>query len=172
MRNRKWIVAASCVLALGAALFVSRVSESEEDESMAVRRQCNAFVTAWNQHDARAMASVFAEDGDMLGPDGVRHSGRSAVEKALAKDHGESGAMRASTTRVLDEPVRFATDTIAVSDAEVVVSGVVGPDGTKSDLPLRVTNVWKKTDGRWLVFACRPHLKGPPPAPAGAGMAR
>jgi uncharacterized protein (TIGR02246 family) len=140
-------------LAFGSALVSSA---AEEGDAAGVRRSCEAIVNAWNAHDAKAIAAVFAEDADMVGPDGTLHTGRAAIEKAFADDH--AGPMRQSTLYVLKEPVRFPTPDTAVSDASVEVRDFVGPDGEKTTVKLVVTNVWKKADGKWWVFASRPHV--------------
>lgn len=40
----------------------------------------NAFVDAWNHHDAKAFAAVFSEDADFTNWRGVGASGRSKIE--------------------------------------------------------------------------------------------
>jgi uncharacterized protein (TIGR02246 family) len=156
-------VKSKVVLCAGLVLFACGTalvsSAAEEGDAAGVRQSCEAIVNAWNKHDAKAIAAVFAEDADMVTPDGQLHSGRAAVEKAFAADH--AGAMRQSTLYVLKEPVRFPTPDTAVSDAEVEVRDVVGPDGTKSTAKLVVTNVWKRANGKWWVFASRPHVLMP-----------
>jgi len=159
MRYATWIAGAALALVLGTGVLSGRPSNADEDEAMAVRKQCNAFVTAWNKHDTAGMAAVFSEDGDMISDDGQRHEGRDAVRAALAAWHGDEGPMRASTLKVLDEPVRFVTQEVAVSDATVTVSGVKGEGDATVNVGLHVTNVWKKIDGRWMLFASRPFVK-------------
>ena len=134
-------------------------SAGDEGDTEGVRKSCQAIVAAWNKHDAKAIAGVFAEDADMVAPDGTLHSGRAALEKAFADDHG--GPMSQSSLYVLKEPVRFPSPDVAVSDAEVEVRDVTGPDGKKSTVKLVVTNVWKKADGKWWVYASRPHVLMP-----------
>jgi uncharacterized protein (TIGR02246 family) len=159
MRYATWIGGAALALVLATGVLSGRPSHADEDEAMAVRKQCNLFVTAWNKHDAAAMAAIFADEGDMISDDGQRHEGREAVKAVLAAWHGAEGPMRASTVKVLDEPVRFVTDEVAVSDATVSVSGVKGEGEATMTVPLHVTNVWKKTDGKWMLFASRPFMK-------------
>src|SRR5687767_1942614 len=76
-------------------------SAADEGDSAGVRQSCEAIVNAWNKHDAKAIAAVFAEDADMVSPDGKLHSGRAAIEKAFADDHG--GPMSQSTLYILKE---------------------------------------------------------------------
>jgi uncharacterized protein (TIGR02246 family) len=163
MKTSRFVPVLALSLVLAAGLALTRVATGADDDAAGVRKSCEAIVTGLNKHDAKAVAAVFLEDADMIGPDGRLHSGRAAIEKAFADDF--TGALREATTEVLKEPVRFPTADIAVSDAEVLVAGALGPDGKKlPDMTLVITNVWKKSDGKWLIYASRPHSKSPPPA--------
>ncbi len=44
-----------------------------------------ALLVAWNKQDARAMASPFTENGNLVGFDGSQINGRSAIESHLAQ---------------------------------------------------------------------------------------
>jgi uncharacterized protein (TIGR02246 family) len=162
MKTPKLVAFAVAVTAACGFAVVS--SAAEEGDAAGVRKSCEAIVNAWNKHDAKAIAAVFAEDADMVGPDGTRHVGRAAIEKAFADDH--AGPMSQSTLYVLKEPLRFPTPDTAVSDAEVEVRDLIGPDGKKTTMKLVVTNVWKRADGKWWVFASRPHVLMPSPTAA------
>jgi uncharacterized protein (TIGR02246 family) len=162
MKSMRWISCAGLGLALVGGFVALRPATGGGTDEADVRKQCNALVTAWNKHDAKAMAAVFAEDGDAVDPGGKRAEGRAQVEKMFADMHGPTGPFRESTLEVKDEPIRFPTADIAVSDADVVVTGAYGPDGSKAGpMSLIVTDVWRKTGGTWLVYACRPHMKAP-----------
>jgi uncharacterized protein (TIGR02246 family) len=166
MKSAFLLTCAGLVLASITAVSFARRSTAAEDEAMNVRKQCSAFVTAWNKHDAKGMAAVFAEDGDSINPMGQLSSGRTTVEKAFAAEH--AGPMKESSLKVNDEPVRLITADVAISDAEVTVSGAMGPDGKQGPpVDLHVTNIWKKSGGTWWIVASRPYLKmQAPPATA------
>ncbi len=161
MKTFGWIAcAAGLALALVAGLFATRgASAAEDEESALLHKRCGAFVDAWNKHDAKGMAAAFAEDGDAIAPDGRHATGRAELEKMFAADHGPTGPMRESKVEVLDEPVRLMKPDVGVSDAEITLSGVIGPDGKKLPaMKAHVTNVWKKADGEWWVYANRPYV--------------
>jgi uncharacterized protein (TIGR02246 family) len=154
---------AAAAVALAAGLAFMPSAAGAEGDADGVRASCGAIVIAWNAHDAKGIAAVFTEDADMVGLDGRVFTGRAEIEKAFAEDH--SGVLSKAKLEVMKEPVRFPSPDVAVSDAEVVISGAVGPDGSKGEpMTLIVTNVWKKIDGKWYVFASRPHMKAPPSA--------
>ena len=164
MRLASWVVGAGIPLVLMVVASSPRTLRADEEDVAGLRKQCQAIVAGWNKHDAGAIAAVFATDADMIGPDGNKASGRDAVREAFAADHGAEGAMRSSTVKVIDEPIRFVTPDVAISDAEVRVTGIVGKDGTKMDADLHVTNIWKRSGDTWLVFASRPYIKKMTPA--------
>ena len=165
MKSTFLYACAALVLASVTTIVLARPSTAAEDEAANIRKQCSAFVSAWNKHDAKGMAAVFAEEGDSINPMGQLSSGRAAVEKSFAAEHATM--MKDSSVKVLDEPVRLITPDVAISDAEVEITGALGPDGKPgAPLQVHVTNVWKKTGGTWYVFASRPYLKmqAPPPS--------
>ena len=165
MKTRKAFAWVAIAGALVGSAVLSVPALGAEGDVAGVREGCEAIVTAWNKHDAKSVAAVFTEDADLIGADGRLVSGRAEIEKMLAADH--SGALREASLQVMKEPVRFPTPDVAVSDAEVQITGVAGPDGKKmGPMTLMVTNVWKKVDGKWRVFASRQYPK------AGASAAK
>jgi uncharacterized protein (TIGR02246 family) len=164
MKSRNWIACAGLGLALVAAVAVTQRAVGGEDEAGNVRKSCGAFVIGWNSHDPKAMAAVFTEDGDAINPMGQHAAGRAELEKMFTAEQTGKGPMRDSTVEVKDEPIRFLTADVAVSDAEVVLTGAYGPDGSKAGpIGVHVTNVWKKVDGKWWIEASRPYIKMAPP---------
>jgi uncharacterized protein (TIGR02246 family) len=159
MKSGRYVLAASIALATVVALYAAKSSSAGPDEVSGVRKQCSAFVEAWNKHDPKAMASVFAPDGDMISPEGEKAAGREAVLAALTAQQTGEGPMAKSHVKVNDEPIRFVTPDVAVSDAEITISDITDPDGNTADAEVHVTNVWKKADGAWMVWACRPYIK-------------
>ena len=164
----KTAIAFTCAglgLALVLGVATARRSTAADDEAANVRKSCSAFVTAWNAHDPKAMAAVFAEDGDIINPFGKHAAGRGDLEKLFAAEQTGQGMLRESSLKVEDEPIRFLSAEVAVSDAEAVVSGAIGPDGTKGEpMGIHVTCVWKKSGGTWWAYASRPYIKMSPPA--------
>src|SRR5262245_54443249 len=165
MKTARLVVCAGLSLALVAGFMSTRKASGEASEADNVRKSCGAIVAGWNSHDAKAIVARFDPDADMITPEGEKVSGRDAIEKAFTAMHTGKGAMRDSKVEVKDEPVRFPTADIAVSDASIVVTGAYNPDGSKAGpVNLVVTNVWKKTNGEWYVYSCREHLVTTPPA--------
>jgi uncharacterized protein (TIGR02246 family) len=164
MKSRSWIVLA-LGLAAGIGLVATRPASGAAGDTDAVKKSCQSIVEAWNRHDGKAIAAVFADDGDVINPMGRKATGKAELEALFTEE--QAGPMRESRIEVKDEPIRFPSADIAVSDAEVVITGIYGPDGKKmGPTDFHVTNVWKKVGDDWKVFSCRPYMKMPPPAPA------
>ena len=73
--------------ALVLAVSTPAVLAASPKEETAVRDHCASFVTAWNKHDAKAMAATWANDGSLINPFGRLASGRAEVEKLLSEEH-------------------------------------------------------------------------------------
>ena len=101
-------------------------------------RVLTEYETAWRNHDAAALASLFAEDGFILPNGAPPVRGRPAIQKAYANAGGQ----------LLLHPFAFAT--------EGGVGHILGgfsrqegePDVGKFTLTLR-----KGADGRWLIMS-------------------
>src|SRR5712692_2470642 len=52
-----------------------------QDPSQALRARVQLFQTAWNAHDAGAVAAFFADDADQVMGDGPTTVGRQALEQ-------------------------------------------------------------------------------------------
>jgi uncharacterized protein (TIGR02246 family) len=50
-----------------------------------VRELYHAMLEGWDTRNAQAMADTFAEDGEVVGFDGSRHTGRAAIAADMAK---------------------------------------------------------------------------------------
>ena len=166
MRNIRTVALAGLALACAAGfVMVSRPATGGQGDAEGVAASCKAFKAAWNAHDAKALTAVFADDTDVthIDPMGKLDEGKAAISATMTEMFGAKGPMRESTIVVNTEVARFPTPDTAVTDADATVSGIIGPDGSKSSMNFHVVNVWKKTAGKWVVYACRPTVK--PAAP-------
>jgi uncharacterized protein (TIGR02246 family) len=128
-----------------------------------------AYVDAWNQHDADKFAALFAEDADVTSAQGATLHGRAAVHDQHKKMF--QGRFR-SSHRTADPPkIRSLTPDLAGVDVPMRFGGVAGPDGTpRPDRP--VLAVWVVAHGPtgWsIVIAHESNLPAPPVGPSAAG---
>jgi uncharacterized protein (TIGR02246 family) len=127
-----------------------------------IRKLYAQFVTAWNAHDPKKMASFWAIDGDTMEPDGVTAKQRVEVEKHFAEEH--SGPFKKTELKLTIDSVWFASADVAMVDGTYMVIGAVDPNG----YPLAprkglLTSVLIKEDGQWRVAASRSMIPIPLP---------
>ncbi len=80
---------------------------------------------AWNQHDAKAYAALFAEDGDLVNVVGWWWKGRTEIESKLTDAF--AFVFRESTLTITQVDVRFLTSEIAVAHMRWTMSGARTP---------------------------------------------
>jgi len=148
--------------ALAVALAPTTLAAADDADTAAIHARTQEFIAAWNRHDAKGMAGVWAPDGDLVNPFGRAAKGRAEVE-ALFVDE-QSKMMKGTTMEISGESTRMIAPTVAVDDWDVAVIGMKRPDGSPAP-PLKhhVTVVLVKQDGAWWVAAARPVVYPPPP---------
>src|SRR5258706_2478929 len=72
------------LLAMPATVAVTKAQAGDE---AAIRKVFAGFGDAWGKDDAKSMASHWAEDGDIVNPQGRRANGRAEIEKLFADEH-------------------------------------------------------------------------------------
>lgn len=167
--NKTWI--SMLLFSLATVVFimpqVGAADEGEKSDEEMIDARGMEFVAAWNEHDPKAMAMLWAEDGDFVNPFGRVAQGREAVEKLFAEDH--AGIMKGTTYSMTLKWVQMIKPDVAVATWDGTVSGMRAPDGTA--LPVLehlVTVVTMKKDGRWWTVSARamaPVPMAPPPMP-------
>ncbi len=156
IKCRTLLVSALVIPAIGLAMAAGRL-----DETAAVKKTATDFQAAWNKHDAKALGAFWAKDGDLIDPMGKLSTGNAEVEKFFAGEHS-TGPLAKSTFDLKKDTVRFITPDVALSDWDVVLTGLAGPDGTASG-PMfhRVVVISKKEGGTWKIAAARPGVPQP-----------
>jgi uncharacterized protein (TIGR02246 family) len=140
----------------------------------AIHSQIDVFVTAWNNHDPRAMSMVYDEDADLVNPFGRSAKSRTEIEALLKDEH--TGPVRDSCISLMFEGLRLLTSDVAVSDHSFEMSGVRDRSGAKTTLRGHLTMVFRKHRETWRIVACRPMIpahnpEGPPDATIGGARA-
>lgn len=146
---------------------VSSLPALAAGDEEAIQKRVDEFVAAWNKDDAKAMAAIWAPDGDLINPFGRVAKGRSEVEKLFIDEH--STFMKNTTYDVKSSSVRLLGSDAAVLDWDSDIVGMKAPDGT--DLPVfdhHVTSVMVKKDGTWWIVSARPVKYLPTPGEPGS----
>jgi uncharacterized protein (TIGR02246 family) len=159
------------LIACPQAAFSAEHSQDEAD----IRKLQTRQQEAWNHHDAKAYASLFAEDGDVVNVVGWWWKGRAEIEQKLAAAY--TYVFRESILTITEVEVRFLTPQIAVAHVQWSMVGAKTPPGMAEPRQGIQTQVLQKRDGKWLIAAFqntngvpeRPFPTGPPSAPPTSG---
>jgi uncharacterized protein (TIGR02246 family) len=139
----------------------SATAGGAQDEA-AVRALGDTFAKAFVEKNAELRASLFAENGTFVTPQGNYMQGR----VAMVKDFGpEAQAVNGSTQAAFSNyRVRFIKPDVAVVDALLTVHNVNGPDGTIIPvIPINFFYVAVRHGDRWLIEYGRAHFAPAPP---------
>lgn len=149
------------MIVLTAAGIAAQPEGGTPEDEAALRKVQESFAAAWNRHDAAAMARLWTEDGDWMGPDGYFAEGRARVENYLADAHTENWATTKNTLAV--RSVRFIKPDVAVVNAECHLTGSHDWWGNPvPDQKIVGTSIMVKKDGEWLISAFRASIPPPP----------
>jgi len=145
------IAVMTLLLVLATPTFAAK--EKFRDDQM-LRDVQSTFWEAWNRHDAKQMAALFADEGTIVNPYGRTASGRSGVEKLFAEEH--AAAMKESQGISNGLQIQFVNRNTALVDEEVEMGGIKNPDGKLME-PQRyhLANVIIKKSGKWWIMGSR-----------------
>jgi uncharacterized protein (TIGR02246 family) len=149
----------ACAFVVGLA---GSASAAEVQDEAAVRTLGDNFAKAFLQKNAEVRASLFAENGTFVTPQGDFLQGR----VAMVKDFGsEAQAVNGNTQAAFSNyRIRFINPDVAVADALLTLHNVIGPDGTVIPvIPVNFFYVAVRHGGQWLIEDGRAHFA---PAPA------
>jgi len=137
-------------------------SASEARDEGSVRALGDTFANAFVQKNAELRASLFAEDGTFVTPQGDFLQGH----VAMVKDFGtEAQAVTTSTQAAFSNyRIRFVKPDVAVADALLTLRNINGPDGTIIPvIPVNFFFVAVRHGNQWLIEDGRAHFA---PAPS------
>ena len=128
---------------------------NRRDDDQALRKLGQAYRVAVRNADAKAVAALFAPDGDFIDAGGRLVKGRDAIEKDYEAYFAANGKTRLKTRRVA---VRFLAPNVALVDG--ISEAVPPPPGPP--VVSHYTVVVVKQDGKWLMQHVRENLTYPP----------
>jgi uncharacterized protein (TIGR02246 family) len=113
------------------------------------------FSEAWNRHDAKTLASLFAPDGDLINPGGRPASGEAELDEFFRQEH--SGYLKNSHMDASIRRVRQLRPDIAVVTVDMAMTGVRSPGcDDLSSGNIIATFVLENQDGVWRIVTARP----------------
>jgi uncharacterized protein (TIGR02246 family) len=141
---------------------------AQQQDDAAIRQVQVLQAAAWNQHDARAYANLFAEDGDAVNVVGWWWRGRPEIERKIRE--GFEFVFAQSTLTITDVDVRFLSPSMAVAHVSWTMMGAKTPPNmpeTRVGIQLQILT---KQDTGWLIASFQntnsvtvpPFPKGPP----------
>lgn len=120
----------------------------ESPELAALKAAGEAFLKAFNAHDAKAVAACWSADGDYVDENGQRVHGREALEQEYAAFFAAAPKVQ---MRVAVESMRVLNADTAVEDGKATLTPMpAGAPGLS-----RYTAVYVKQDGKWLMASVR-----------------
>ena len=128
---------------------------------------------AWNQHDAKAYAALFAEEGDVVNVVGWWWKGRKEIENKLTDAF--AFVFRESTLTITQVDTRFLMPEVAVAHTRWTMTGAKTPPTIPEPREGIQTIVLHKVGEKWMIAAFQntnyrpevPFPKGPSvPVPA------
>ncbi len=143
---RNTIVIAPIVFLTTAAFAADQPQDEFAIRALEARQQ-----EAWNHHDAKAYASLFAEDGDCVNVVGWWWKGRAEIEKKLTD--GYVYVFRESTLTITGVDIRFLTPEFAVAHVRWTMTGARIPSGLPVPQQGIQTHLLQKVGGQWLIAA-------------------
>jgi len=162
-------------LGVAAALAATALGQNENPDEAEIRRLQRRQQDAWNQHDAKAYASLFTEDGDIVNVVGWWWKGRTEIEKKLTDAY--AFVFKESTLTVTDVQFKFLTPEIAVAHVKWTMTGARTPKGIPEPQQGIQIQILQKQAGKWLIASFqntnsipeRPFPKGPAPVESSPG---
>jgi uncharacterized protein (TIGR02246 family) len=122
----------------------------QQGDTQQIHGVMNAFVDAWNHHDAKAFAAVFAEDADFTNVRGMSASGRSRIEAFHAPLFAT--IFKNSHQTSTDIKIRFVRADVAAVDVHWEMTGATDPQGNPRPLRQGLLNfLMAKNDGQWQI---------------------
>jgi uncharacterized protein (TIGR02246 family) len=106
---------------------------------------------AWNKHDAKAYASLFTEDGDIVNVVGWWWKGKAEIEKKLTDAYVY--VFKESALTIKDVDIRFLNADFAVAHVRWTMTGARTPAGIPVPQQGIQTHVLQKQNGEWLIAA-------------------
>jgi uncharacterized protein (TIGR02246 family) len=144
-----WAVLALMLCAATPLAASAQEAGGSQADSAAIEGLFSSFNKAFNAHDPKAMAALFADDGDFIIFGGTIRKGPAGVEQQMLTVFGRLKTLHRDVT-VRD--IRFLRPDVAVLHADFETSGVTNAEGAAvPPTPGFYDWIVVKTQGRWQI---------------------
>ncbi|MFO0818425.1 MAG: SgcJ/EcaC family oxidoreductase [Pirellulales bacterium] len=138
------LLLAILLVALSAAAAYSAEGIPQGDEEAAIRKAVESYVVAFNQGDAKALATLWSPEAVYTNPlSGMLVVGRAAIEKQFASIFADEQKVQLAATT---ESIRFLSPGVAVENGTAKLLR-----GGKEVEQSSYTAIYVKRDGQWLL---------------------
>jgi len=139
---------------LPAPLVAFGLNADQKQDEGDIRKVVVGLQEAWNRHDMKTWASLFAKDADFVNVAGWLWKGRDEIQSKHEQAHA---FMFRESTLTMDEPVvRFLATDIALVHVTCSLVGDKNPDGTpRQPRKAILTLVLQRQEGTWLIAAAQ-----------------
>jgi uncharacterized protein (TIGR02246 family) len=160
MRKRQTITILFVCCASCLALNVARADRAEDEA--AIRKNDDAYVAAYNKHDAKAVAAFWSPEAVYVDPDtGEEAVGRDQIEKEFADTFSD---LKDATLEIKVSGIKFLSPNVAVeSGTATVKSPKEEPDEST------YSALYVKREGKWLLDRVSEDETAPPSPPPHSG---
>jgi uncharacterized protein (TIGR02246 family) len=127
----------------------ARLPASESNGDLAaIRAASESFIAAFNAADAKAVAALWTEQGDLTDGSGRTVTGRAAIEQAYAAFFQ---ANPGGKIRLAIDSLKLLSDNAAIEDGRAVLD----PPPAGAPATSKYTAIHVKADGKWLLSTVR-----------------
>lgn len=146
------VVVACCASCL--ALDVCRADQAEDEA--AIRKNAEAYVEAYNKHDAKAVAAMWSPDAVYMNPStGEAAVGQEEIENVFAETLAD---LKDAKLEVKVTSVDFMSPNVAIESG---TARIIRPDAEPEESNYTAVNV--KRDGKWLIDRISEEAPSEPP---------
>jgi uncharacterized protein (TIGR02246 family) len=137
-------------VSFGWAATWAKPADSRDADSAAIKKLFADFNDAFNNHDAHAVAMLFADEDDFITVGGASFRGRTAIEQHLAPLF--SGRAKTLHREAALRDIHFLSPDTALVTSDTVTSGMTTPDGgAVPAVKGQYDWVVLRQNGRWLI---------------------
>lgn len=133
--------------------FQAYAQTDQQNDDTQIKQIIDAYYEAWNQHDAKKIATFYASDGDVRTPWNEIGTNRKEVEAVYAhefKRYTKNANIKASL-----KSIKMIKPGLAFLDVETTITGIP-TDTTSIPFHHHVVYVLQKNNGKWQILISRP----------------
>ncbi len=165
---RKFVFCAAVVLLAACSLGGSLMAESQSKDEQAIRALETKFAMAFAAKDVDAIMKFYAPGNELLVFDLVTPR-QYAGWDAYKKDWQDTFALMKDTPEFDTRDLSVTTDGKLAWSHSIQHAKWTGTDGSPFEMTVRVTDCYRKIDGKWLIVlehvSVPLDMSGPKPVP-------